>query len=315
MFFGSLKWDNPQLYFHCEGEGGGGGGGAGGQSPDDKGTGNSIQVQVGEELMTFTPEQVVQAVTKAGSLEKTVEGLSGFQKVLTQYGVGADEYVRNSEAAFAIANSLIEQGIIDEQGNVVQKKTEPAPRPSEGNLGFKFLQGDTKPSKELEVIAAALKTIGARVEKLDEGQANIYRRNIKRDVQAIHPDLDDSDISKLLATAQHDKSKNFWDHAEALAGVKSANIKQTEKSYVKSTIETLIKIGAIKEGTIDLEKLDSLDLNSLKESDPSGGAPIYEGKKFMFQSRRRRLGKKQTEGFSSPSEVTHEMFRKKGLSP
>jgi len=292
-------------------------GGTGGQSKGGDasgGTGDSIQIKVGEEMVTLTPEQVAQTMEKVGNLEKTVESLSGFQKVLTQYGIGPEEYVKNSEAAFAIANSLIDQGIIDEQGNVVQKKVSDK-KPDDDNKGFKFL-GDERQTKQFGIIAKALETLTSRVEELDQGQSNIYRRNIKRDVQAIHSNLEDEDISKLLAQAQHDKSKGFWDHAKIMSEEKAAKATQMEKRFVKSTIQTLVKAGVIDKSKIDMEKLDSFDLNALKEQSDDGGAPVYEGKKFMFSSRKRRLkGREDLDKFSSPSGVTHEMFQKKGLSP
>jgi len=286
--------------------------GAGGQQ-DNKSAGDSIQIKVGGEVKTFSPQELATRLEKAGNLERTVEQLSGFQKILTQYGIGADEYLKNSEAAFAIANTLIEKGVIDEQGNIVEKRTQDPRSSDDGKPTFRF-SDDASKDKQLETIGKALQAIVNKVEKLEEGQSNIYRRNIKRDVQAMHPELDDADISKLLALSQRDKSRGFWDHAANLANEKSTRTKQTEKSFVKSVVETLGKIGALKEGAIDMSKLDELDLNSLKESDPSGGSPTYEGKKFIFGARKRRLGLKGTDAdkFASPADATHEMFKRIG---
>lgn len=296
-----------------DGDGGGTGGKQGKGSASD-GAGDSIQIKVGDETKNFTAEQVAQAFDKVGNLEKTVEDLSGFQKVLTTYGVGPDEYVKNSEAAFAIANSLIEQGVIDEQGNVIQKKGKEGDG-KDGKSLFKFTGDDGEGSKELQTVTKALAAIASKVEEIEEGQSNIYRRNIKRDVQAIHPNLKDEDISKLLALAQHDKAKGFWDHAKVMAEGKTAKEKQGKQESAVETIKILLKAGIIPEGKIDTNKLDTLDLNALKEQDPSGGAPVYEGKKFMFKSRLRRLsGSKgvDTSKFSTPADTTHEMFQKKG---
>jgi len=289
--------------------------GDGGQSGDKGGqqTGDSIQIQVGGETKTFTPQEIATVLEKAGNLERTVEQLSGFQKVITQYGIGPDEYLRNSEAAFAIANSLIEQGIIDQQGNIIKKGPGDQPK----GESFKFTPGGDAGgggNKQLEVIANTLTKLTQQVTSLEEGQSNIYRRNIKRDVQATYPNLEDEDISKLLATAQRDRSKGFWAHAEELSKQKEVTTKQMEKTHVKSTIEALVKAGIIPEGKVDLSKLDEFDLNKLKEQDPSGGAPVWEGKKFIFGSRRRKLGSHGTDvaKFSSPAEAMHELFQKKG---
>lgn len=281
--------------------------GDGGRSGD---SGDSIQIKVGDEVKTFSPQEIAVRLEKAGNLEKSMEQLSGFQKVLTQYGIGADEYLKNSEAAFAIANTLIEKGIIDEQGNIIEKKA-PDVKPKDNEPAFRF-SDDGRKDKQLETIGKALQAIVSKVEQLEEGQSNIYRRNIKRDVQAMHPELDDTDISQLLALSQRDKSKGFWDHAADLAGQKTAKTKQTEKGFVKTIVETLGKIGALKEGAIDMSKLDELDINSLKESSPTGGSPTYEGKKFLFGSRKRKLGIKGEDSnkFASPADATQEMFNR-----
>lgn len=281
--------------------------GAGGQSGD---SGDSIQLKVGDEVKTFTPQELATHLEKAGNLQKAMEGLSGYQKVLTQYGVNSDEYIQNSEAAFAIMNTLIERGIIDQQGNVIEKKPTGDDDKSKQTPAFKFAD-DPRQNRQLETIGKALQTITSKIEQLEEGQSSIYRRNIKRDVIAQHPNLNsDDDISRLLAIAQRDKSKSFWDHAEEMSKNKEATTKQTERGYVKSTVEALVKAGIIPEDRIDMSKLDQFDLNSLKEQNPLGGAPTYEGKKFLFKSRFRKLGVKDTDKFASPADATRETFNR-----
>jgi len=282
--------------------------GAGGQS---EGSGDSIQIKVGDEVKTFTPQEIQNQLEKAGNLQRAMEGLSGYQKVLTQYGVNSDEYIQNSEAAFQIMNTLIERGLIDQQGNLVEKKKAGDDDPKDRQTpGFRFAD-DPRKDRQLETIGKALQTITSKIEQLEEGQSSIYRRNIKRDVMVQHPNLDsDDDISRLLATAQRDKSKSFWDHAAEMSREKETITKQTERGYVKSTIEALIKAGIIEEGKVDMAKLDTTDLNSLKEQSPLGGAPTYEGKKFLFKSRFRKLGIKDQDKYTSPADATKETFNR-----
>lgn len=280
---------------------GGQGSGAGNQ-----GAGDPITITVGGEARQFTPAEIATALDKAGNLERTVEQLSGFQKVLTQYGVTPDEYLRNSEASFALANSLIQQGIIDESGTVIDKTKaagDSSPKPPIIPTGGM----ETGAIKKLQTIEKALLALGNKMESLEDGQSGLYRRNVTRDVKAAHPELDESDISKLLALASQDKSKTFWDHAAVAATEKSTRTAQQVNTIAKTTIDVLIKAGIIPEGKIDTK---DFDLNKLKEQDPSGGAPVYEGKKFMFGSRQRRLGK-NAEGFIAPSESMKEMLDQK----
>lgn len=279
----------------------------GGQGPgaNAPGAGDPITINVGGEARQFTSEQIATALDRAGNLERTVEQLSGFQKVLTQYGVTPDEYLRNSEASFALANSLIQQGIIDESGTVIDKTKAAGDTPPKTPIIPTGIETGTV--KKLQTIEKALLALGNKMESLEDGQSGLYRRNVTRDVRAAHPELDDADISKLLALAASDKSKTFWDHATVAATEKTARTTQQVNMIAKTTIDTLIKAGIIPEGKIDTK---DFDLNKLKEQDPSGGAPVYEGKKFMFGSRQRRLGK-NAEGFVAPSESMKEMLDQK----
>lgn len=267
--------------------------------------GDSVAIKIGEETKVFKAEDVAHVLEKSGKLEKTVESLSNFQKVLTQYGVNSDEYLRNSEAAFALANSLIQKGVIDEQGNIIEKKG--GGGGEEEKKKFFAAGGDTGTSKQLEVIAKALQTLGSKVEQIEEGQSNLFRRNISRDVKALHPNLNDDDVSKLLAKAQADKTKGFWDHTQVFAQEKTAGEKAQKQVVVKEVVEILTKAGIIPEGKVDLAKLD---LNALKEQSPEGAPPVYEGKKFMFTSRKRRLAGSgvKLEGFTTPAEGMKQMF-------
>ena len=280
--------------------------GDGGQEPGSgsPGAGDSITVNIDGEDKQFTPAELTTAINKTGALEKTVSNLSGFQKVLTRYGIGAEEYLQNSESALALANALIEKGVIDQQGNIIEKKPDSGTPPVKS-----IIPGvpDTGVAKKIGTIEKALLALGSKMETIQEGQSSLYRRNVAADVRDAHPNLDDSDVSKLLATASADKSKDFWEHAEAASKAKAATVATQTNAIAKTTIETLVKAGIIKADAVDMDKFD---LNTLQEQDPSGGAPVYEGKKFMFGSRMRRLGKK-AKGFVAPSESMKEMLDQK----
>lgn len=278
-------------------EGKGGTGQADGGQGD--GTPTQIEIKVGEETKVLSVEDVTKLVQSHGELNQQ---FAPVKKVLDQYGLGenTEEYLRNSEASLALVNQLISKGIIDEQGNIVEKKQEPEPK-SKFQLP---VTPPAEPSKADAAILKALKSIGERVEAIEEGQSNIYRRNISRDVKSLYPDLDDSDISQVLAIAQHDKSKSFWDHAKEASETKVAKVRQEKLTHAKDTIGLLVKAGIVPEGKVDLEKLD---LDALSEYDPNTEPPVHEGKKFMFPSRMRKLGVKEGE-FASPGDGMKEMI-------
>jgi hypothetical protein len=282
------------------------GNGAGGQGQSgDAGDGNPTQIQitVGDETKIMSAEEVVLAVSKAGELDVTNEQFAGFKKVLTQYGINPEEYLRNSEASFALMNQLIEQGVIDEQGNVVEKKIGdvlpkvPPVVPDEGKV-----------TKSQQVVLDTLTKIGERMVKLEDGQSNIHRRNISRDVKAVYPNLTDDDVSKSLAKAQADRSVNFWDHVKVVSEEKTTKESQVALTHAKDTIKLLVKVGALEEGKVDLEKLD---LAALEKFDPKTEPPVYEGKKFMFGSRQRKLGKTGDPEYTLPGDSMKEMLDKR----
>jgi len=284
--------------------------GDGGQDgkPGADGAGDSIKINIGGESQTLNVAEVTAALEKAENLGKTVEGLSGFQKILTQYGVSAEDYLKNSEASFALANTLISKGVIDEQGNIIEKK-EPDLKPGDKTIipGVPAAVPDTVLTKQLSTIEKALVTLGGKIDTIEDGQSSLYRRNVNKDVIAAHPGLNDDDVSKLLGIAQADKSKGFWDHAETMAKEKTTREQVQVNTIAKTVVETLIKARIIPKGKVDL---DSFDLNKLKEQDPAAAAPVYENKKFMFGSRKRKLGE-AAKDFVAPSEGMKEMLDQK----
>lgn len=275
--------------------------------PGADGAGDSITINIGGEAKTLDAAAVTAAMEKAGNLEKTVEGLSGFQKILTQYGVSAEDYLKNSEASFALANSLISKGVIDDQGNLIEPEEGVKPGDKTIIPVVPVVPADTVVTKQLATIEKAIIKLGGKIETVEDGQSSLYRRNVNKDVKDAHPGLNDDDVSKLLGIAQADKSKGFWDHAETMAKEKSTNEEVQVNTIAKTVVETLVKAKIIPEGKVDLE---SFNLNKLKEQDPAAAGPVYEGKKFMFSSRKRKLGD-SAKDFVAPSEGMKEMLDQK----
>lgn len=284
-----------------------------GQSGSENGqqTGNlnqKIEVEINGEKKTLTVEEVKVLAGKVGELERAKEGYAPFAKVLLQYGVDVNDYLRNSEASFAVVNQLIEKGIIDDQGNVLEKKAE------EDNKGNIIKQDDsqrnTSGGKATKTILDALTKIAGRIESLEEGQSGIYRRNIEADVKSKYPDLESGDITQILARAKADRGRDFWDHAKTVATDKAGRIREQRQNSARETIGILIKAGVIPEGKIDLEKLD---LDALKGVDVNKLPPVQDGKTFIFSSRLRKMKGAgiKTDSFSEPSAGMKELLERR----
>ena len=264
----------------------GDGGQGGDKEAQNTGDSNQIKVRLGDEEKVFSADDVKTLLEKSSRTEKELSQMANFKKTLARYdNIGPDDYLRNSEAAFAVMNTLIEKGVIDEEGNIIEKKASSG----DGEAKKTFLQnsGVTEVDKKLGTVLKAIQGITDEVNRLKEGQTNIYRRNISADVKRIHPNLNDNDISELLAISQADKSKSFFDHAKEMSENKLIREKQQETGVAKKVVELLAKAGLVK----DTSKLDleNLDLDKLASMNKEELAPVHEGKKFMFKSRQRKL--------------------------
>ena len=292
-----------------DGKDGKGGSGDGGSGDKGQGSGNSSQivVELNGEQKTFTSEEIKGLAGKATEADRLNQQFAPFSKVLTQYGVTPEDYLRNSEGSFALVNQLIEAGVIDDQGNILKKDS------SATKVEPKVVNVDLTKSgenKQLDVVLKALKGIGDRIEQLEDGQSGIYRRNIENDVKGKHPNLETEDITRLLAKAKADKSKSFWDHAEAMSKGKEVVGKRTELDAAKRTVGLLQKAGIIPAGAIDLSKLD---LDALKSQDLKTAPKPWEGKNFVFEARRKKLKGSgvDTSKFANPTDAMKEMTSKR----
>ena len=171
------------------GENGKGGSGSGGTDDKGQGSGNSSQivVELNGEQKTFTSEEIKGLAGKATEADRLNQQFAPFSKVLTQYGVSPEDYLRNSEGSFALVNQLIEAGVIDDQGNILKKESN-ASKGEKNVVNVDLTKSGG--NKETEVILKALKGMSDRLEQLEDGQSGIYRRNIENDVKQRHSNLE-----------------------------------------------------------------------------------------------------------------------------
>ena len=242
-------------------------------------------------------------VGKGEEYGRIKEGITPLLNLAAKYGVTDKEYLANAEASFALANALIEKGIIDQQGNIIEKTTAPS---------VTLMQKTTEPGvgKANEVVLAALNKLTERLETLESGQSSMWKRTLEQDVKAQYPNLDPEDVPGILAKSKSDKSKSFWDHAQVVSKEKETRRKESETSAAKEVVGALIKAGIIPVGTLDVDKLD---LSQLKEIDPSDTSKSYVGKKFIFDARKQRLKNAGVDvsGFASPRAAMVEVVGKK----
>lgn len=247
----------------------------------------TIKTDDGEDKVLKT-EDVKNLFDQHSDLTGKVEKLSGFTKALEKYGTDQDTYLNNAEAAFGVMSELVDKGLIDNKGNIIEKKAvgDPLVKKKEGDeLSFDFNLSDDKGNLDkvaklvAQVAGTKLADLSKQVENLSAGQAGLYRAQLKSAVQAKHSSLSDDDVSRLFGIASANPTKDLWAHAEEMVEGKEKTSEGDRKKYAK-------------EFGVNLEEFDA---NKLNEQDSKGGAiGALKGKEFVFAPRARRLGKKDS---------------------
>jgi len=232
-------------------------------------------------------DDIQNLVTQNADLTKNVAGMSNISKAVERYGTDPDTYLSNAEAAFGVISDLTSKGLIDEQGNVLEKKSGDEGREKK-NPEFDFSgdfkgSGDDKSDRTLAIVSKVVETkLGGLMKQVDEltsGQAGLYRAQLKVAVQAKHPTFSDEDVSKLFGAAAANPGKDLWAHADEMANGKKAT-------------ETTERERFAKEFGVDLKAFDE---NKLREQNADGGSvTVFPEKKFVFGKRAKRLGDKDS---------------------
>lgn len=244
-----------------------------------------ITIQIDGEEKILKTEDVQNLFGEHSDLKGKIEKVSNFGKTLEKYGTDQDTYLSNAEAAFGVISELTEKGLIDGQGNVIEKKTNDdssLKKDDDLNFDFNFTDkgsGDKVAQLVAKVVETKLGGLVKQVEDLSSGQAGLYRAQLKSAIQAKHSSFSDNDVSKLFGIASTNPTKDLWTHAEEMAKGKEKDSEDERSKYAK-------------EFGVDLKEFDA---NKLNEQDGSGGSiSVPEGKKLIFSPRAKRLGTKDS---------------------
>lgn len=252
-----------------------------GETGQRTGKAASVVVEIDGKQHTLTEEALKGLVGKGDEYSRLKDQVTPFQNVLTKYGVDAKDYISNAEASFALANTLIEKGIIDQQGNILEKKAAPT-----AVTPITFGGGGNRDSGADKAILDALAKVTERLDTVESGQSQIWQKTLEADVKAAYSNLNGGDVTKILAKAKADRSKSFWGHAATMSQEKASVEKEEKTGTAKEVIALLVKAGIVPDGQIDLA---TLDLDKLKEQDLATKPSAFAGKKFVFKDRLQRL--------------------------
>lgn len=244
-----------------------------------------LVVKVGEEEKTFTAEDVSNLLNQQAGATQQTQKAAALIAAAAKYSIEPEQYVQHAEGAIATMSNLIDAGVIDQQGNVIDKKVV-----VDSSKNVSLTKEENNPAQEaLTKIQATLGGIIKRIEQVEEDTNQTTQIELERTVQGKYPDLDKGDVSRLLGIAMKAPEKGLWQHAEEMSERKKDWKVGLRKSYAKE---------------FDVN-LDEFDANKLKEQDSEGGATVVlGGRKLSFNA------KKSDPNTITPKQAMTEFLRK-----
>jgi len=247
----------------------------------------SIVVDIDGEKVTKSAEDVTNLIAQQASATQKTQQVASVLQAAEKYGLSPEDLIQQADGAFAVMSDLIDRGIIDNQGKIIDKGTASAPDPLKPDPTIPAIPADqTGLAKRLDVIEKSLALLPDRLNVIERDQTHMIRLDLQRNLQAKHDNLSEDDVSNLFSTAIKDKSKTIWQHAEDLSETKKVLVADLRKTHAE-------EFGV---------NLDEFDANKLLEGDAGGGAgTLFKGKKFSF---------KKGDNIVNPRKATQELFNK-----
>jgi len=233
---------------------------------EQKGTPPVIELELEDGTKkAYTPEDVKSLIGKVQQAEKTSSVAAKAIQAAEKYGLDPDGYIGNAEGAFALLTKLQEEGFLNENWEPVKKEVK-----DEKKTVQNFQTPDPKSvigeEKIAAIVAKAITPFQERISELEGDLSGMLRLDIERQMKAKHENLDDLDVSQVLALAMKDRSKTVWQHAEVKAKAKEMSLGDLRRRHAE-------------EFGINLEEFDR---NKLNQQDGKGTSGFLKGKKLTF---------------------------------
>lgn len=225
------------------------------------------------EVKKVTADEVKNMIEREAALTQKSQKIAAITDAAKKYNIDPLQFVEQAEMSFGTMTQLIDNGIINEKGELVAK-------PSEDHDKHKDLSSiipSMTPKEEVvlskveEIVSKALDPINKRLDTVDRTQMGMIKENMEREIMTKHDNLTADDVTRLLSTAMKDSSKTVWEHAEEMAESKKGLMAELRAKHAK-------------EFGVNLEEFDA---NKLHEQGAEGGgaAAVLGGKKISFKAR------------------------------
>lgn len=237
----------------------------------DQDQGGAQKIQVGDK--TYTADDIKGLVSQAAKATQVGQVAETVNTIASRYGLDPEGYLGQAELALGAVASLMEKGIIDDQGNLVQGKRVVENKGEEdksGDTGGEKKTGkvdpDTIAAAVLERIEGKLSPVFKALDSIEKTQNHMLRQDLEAKLKSEFSNLDSEDIDRVLASAFKDK-KPVKEIAKTYSEKKAGMISELRKQHAK-------EFGV---------NLDDFDANRLNEQGGGGAAAAFTGKKFSFR--------------------------------
>jgi hypothetical protein len=237
---------------------------------------NATELKIGDKVVTA--KDVENLLNQQASLTQESQKVAALRSVADKYGVNIDTYVKNAEGAIAIASKLMEEGVLDEHGNLVKKEEGKQLGVGDGNrLNLDGHQKtEIKPDPRMDGLVKAIDEINKKLTTRDKDITSVMKLGLKRDIMAAHPELNDSEALAVLDKLQENPNKTVWEHAKEAVENKKTFERELEEKYAKTF-------------GVDIEQFRKR--NEQKIQGNEGASAIVGEKKIVFGSRKRLYDK------------------------
>jgi len=266
------------------------------QEQDSKPT--VIEVEIDGELEQFSADDVKNLKAMQKSATEKFQKASPALKAAETFGFdNTEDYVESANYALERFHQLMQEGIIDTEGNVVKQQDK--------DIGMEdtardFGDQERKGVDVDDVVEKALGRIEEKISKSISGVAErmnkVERVMVQKGLQEKYPNLSPKEIGEVFARANREGGSIFK-HAEDVSNESLSFLGEIEKRAEEKIAQQL---------GISLE-----ELNKRKEQPPEGGASaITKGKSIKFVERDKKWGNtKRDPNAVNPKEAMKEFFK------
>jgi len=185
---------------------------------------------------TLTVDEIKNVLAQQGNLTQKAQLASKLETVTSRYNVDADTYLHNAEASLAVVSELISKGIIDETGKLVDRKVETPAAPIVPTTPIVpgASRADATAMKALEDFHSKFSKMEQDLNQLREDNVGLMRLRISDQLAQKFPELDEQDISRVIATAYSSGSKKpVMEVAQEMVASKKGWLESQEKAWAE----------------------------------------------------------------------------------